>query len=81
MNTVYPVSDPSKFSDNSGNILPDVHLMPTGSTVTDLASSIHSDLARGLIYAVDARTGLRLPVDYHLKGQRCSFNSVRDEKI
>ena len=67
MNAVYPVSDPAKFSDNSGNILPDVHLMPTGSTVTDLASSIHSDLARGLIYAVDARTGLRLPVDYQLK--------------
>lgn len=67
MNTVYPVSDPTKFSDNSGNVLPDVYLMPTGATVTDLAESIHSDLARGLIYAVDARSGLRLPVDYHLK--------------
>ncbi|MDG6922794.1 MAG: redox-regulated ATPase YchF [Nitrososphaerota archaeon] len=67
MNTIYPVSDPSKFSDNSGNVLPDVYLMPTGSTVTDLATVIHSDLARGLIYAVDARSGLRLPVDYHLK--------------
>lgn len=67
MNTVYPVSDATKFSDNSGNVLPDVFLMPSGSTVTDLAHSIHSDLARGLIYAVDARTGLRLPVDYQLK--------------
>ena len=67
MNAVYPVSDPTKYSDSSGNILPDVHLMPSGSTVTDLASAIHSDLARGLIYAVDARTGLRLPVEYQLK--------------
>ncbi len=67
MNTVYPVSDPSKYSDNSGNVLPDVYLMPTGATVTDLAGTIHSDLTRGLIYAVDARTGLRLPVDYFLK--------------
>jgi hypothetical protein len=67
MNAVYPVSDPTKFSDNAGNILPDVFLMQSGSTVTDLAHSIHSDLARGLIYAVDARTGLRLPVDYQLK--------------
>ena len=67
MNTVYPVSDSVKYSDNSGNVLPDVFLMPSGSTVTDLANSIHSDLARGLIYAVDARTGLRLPVDYQLK--------------
>lgn len=67
MNTVYPVSDPAKFSDNSGNVLPDVHLMSSGSTVKDLAGSIHSDLARGLIYAVDVRTGLRLPVEYQLK--------------
>ncbi|MGH2637931.1 MAG: TGS domain-containing protein, partial [Rhabdochlamydiaceae bacterium] len=42
-------------------------LMPTGSTISDLAMAIHSDLARGLIYGVDARTGLRLPVDYQLK--------------
>ena len=67
MNTVYPVSDVAKFSDNSGNVLPDVFLMSSGSTVMDLAQSIHSDLARGLIYAIDVRSGLRLPVDYQLK--------------
>ena len=67
MNAVYPVFDATKFSDKKGNILPDVLLMPSGSTVTDLAMSVHSDLARGLIYAVDARTGLRLPIDYNLK--------------
>ncbi len=67
MNTVYPVSDPAKFSDGTGKMLPDVFLMHDGSTVLDLAQSIHSDLARGLLYAVDARTGLRLPEDYHLK--------------
>ena len=67
MNAVYPVSDPASFSDRAGNILPDVFLMPSGSTVADLAQSIHTDLARGLIYAVDARTGLRLPSDYQLK--------------
>ncbi len=67
MNSVYPVSDPSKFSDSMGNVLPDVFLMPSGSNVTDLAMAIHSALAKGLIYAVDARTGLRLPVEYQLK--------------
>lgn len=67
MNAVYPVSDPARFSDNSGNVLPDVHLMPSGSTVKDLAGAIHTDLARGLIYAVDVRTGLRLPVEHQLK--------------
>lgn len=67
MNTIYPVSDPSKFSDGSGNVLPDVLLMQSGTSVSDLARSIHSDLAKGLIYAVDARTGLRLPAEYQLK--------------
>jgi ribosome-binding ATPase YchF (GTP1/OBG family) len=67
MNTVYPVANPSKFSDRNGQILPDVYLMETGSTVEDLAHTVHSDLSRGLLYAVDARDGLRLPVNYHLK--------------
>ncbi|MFZ1876885.1 MAG: TGS domain-containing protein, partial [Nitrososphaeraceae archaeon] len=67
MNTVYPVANPSKFSDRSGQVLPDVYLMEAGSTVADLAHTVHSDLSRGLLYAVDARDGLRLPVNYHLK--------------
>jgi len=67
MNAVYPVYDPQKLTDKRGNVLPDVHLLQSGSTVEDLAMSIHSDLARGLLYAIDARTGLRLPVNYQLK--------------
>ncbi|MEM1994124.1 MAG: redox-regulated ATPase YchF [Nitrososphaerales archaeon] len=67
MNTVYPVYDYNKLSDKHGNILPDVLLMPSGSTVKDLAKNIHTELEKGLLYAIDARTGLRLPVDYELK--------------
>jgi len=67
MNAVYPVSDTSKLSDTSGAVLPDVFLMPTGSRVQDLANEIHSDLAKGLLYAIDVRTGIRLPADYELK--------------
>jgi GTP-binding conserved hypothetical protein TIGR00650 len=67
MNTVYPVYDPVKLTDRSGNVLPDVYLMPDGSTVKDLARAIHSDLERGLLYAIDARTGLRLPATYRLR--------------
>jgi hypothetical protein len=33
----------------------------------DLAAQIHSELAKKMIYAVDARTGLRLPMDYVLR--------------
>jgi len=67
MNAVYPVYDPKKLSDKRGNVLPDVFLMPSGSTVTDLAGHIHTDLAKGLLFGLDARTGLRLPAQYELK--------------
>ncbi|MCS7138038.1 MAG: TGS domain-containing protein, partial [Candidatus Caldarchaeum sp.] len=67
MGVVYPVSDPAKLSDRSGKILPDAYLMPPNSTVRDLARTIHSELEKGLLYAIDVRSGLRLPGDYRLK--------------
>ena len=67
MNAVYPVADASRLSDKYGNILPDVYLMKSGSTVEDLARDIHSQLAKGLLYALDIRDGLRLPTNYQLK--------------
>jgi len=67
MNAVYPVYDLQKLSDHHGNVLPDVYLMHDGATVADLAREVHSELAEGLLYAVDARTGLRLPASYKLK--------------
>lgn len=67
MNAIYPVADPEKLTDKQGRVLPDVYLMPTGSTVEDLARTIHSDLVKGLLYAVDVRTGLRLPTNYVLR--------------
>jgi ribosome-binding ATPase YchF (GTP1/OBG family) len=66
-NMVYPVSDEQKFTDHHSNVLPDVHLMPDGTTPIDLAKSIHSTLARNYILALDAKTGIRLPKDYHLR--------------
>lgn len=67
MNSVYPVDDEIKLSDRHGRVLPDVFLLPPGSTAEDLAHEIHSDLARTMIFAVDARTGLRLPKNYPLR--------------
>ena len=67
MNTVYPVEDPTNLSDKKGNILPDVFLVPPNATVKDLAAQIHTDLAKTMIYAIDARTGLRLPTDYVIR--------------
>lgn len=67
MNVVYPVEDADKFSDKKGAVLPDAFLVPYNASVSDLAAQIHSELARTMIYAVDARTKIRLPKDYKLK--------------
>jgi len=66
-NMVYPVSDEFKFTDHHGNVLPDVYLMPDGSTPIDLARNIHTRLAENYILAIDAKTGIRLPKDYNLR--------------
>lgn len=81
MNAIYPVADVQKFSDKHGNVLPDVHLMRSGSTVEDLAREIHSELAKGMIYALDGRDGLRLPTNYQLKDRDVlSIVSARKKK-
>jgi ribosome-binding ATPase len=64
MNAIYPVADAEKLTDKHAKVLPDVYLMPTGSSVEDLARTVHTDLVKGLVYAVDARTGLHLPTNY-----------------
>jgi ribosome-binding ATPase len=67
MNVVYPVEDIETLADRKGNVLPDVFLVPYNASVGDLAGQIHSDLAKTMLYAVDARTKIRLPADYRLK--------------
>ncbi|MDD1764531.1 MAG: TGS domain-containing protein, partial [Candidatus Methanomethyliaceae archaeon] len=66
MNVVYPVEDAKRYSDRKGNVLPDAFVLPHGSTPMDLAWAIHTDLAKGFLYAIDAMSGLRLPKDYIL---------------
>ena len=67
MNSVYPVADEQNLADRNGRVLPDLILLKEGSTVTDLAMEIHTDLAKGLLYGKDLRYNLRLPVDYQLR--------------
>jgi ribosome-binding ATPase YchF (GTP1/OBG family) len=64
---VYPVEDETKLSNKDGEVLPDAYVMNGGSTALDLARKIHSDLADGFLYAVDARTGMRLGEEHVLK--------------
>jgi len=67
MVAVFPVEDPRKLTDNKGRVLPDVYLMDHHSTARGLAGAIHTDLDENFLYAVDARTKVRLPEDYELK--------------
>lgn len=64
---VYPVEDEGRFTDSKGRVLPDAHLVPHGATPRDLARAVHTDLAEGFLYAVDARKKRRLAEDAELQ--------------
>jgi ribosome-binding ATPase YchF (GTP1/OBG family) len=64
---VYPVEDELKLTDKKGNVLPDARLLPANSTPRDLAEKIHAEIGKGFLYAIDARSKMRLGADYRLK--------------
>ncbi len=64
---VYPVEDASKLTDHDGNVLPDVFLVPKGTTAKELAYKIHTDLGETFIHALDARTKKRLSETHELQ--------------
>ena len=64
---VYPVEDETRLCNKDGDVLPDAYVMKGGSTALDLARKIHSELAQTFLYAIDARTGMRLSADHVLK--------------
>jgi hypothetical protein len=66
---VFPVEDETRLSDKEGRVLPDAYVMKGGSTALDLARTVHSELAEGFLYAVDARTGKRLAADHVLSNR------------
>ncbi len=67
MIVVYPVEDENRFTDKSGKLFPDAFLLKRGSTPKDLAFMVHTDIGKGFLYAVDARTKMRLGEKYELK--------------
>ena len=64
---LYPVEDENKFTDRKGVMLPDAYLMKRGSTARDLAFRVHSDIGESFLFAIDARTKMRLGEKYELK--------------
>ena len=66
---VFPVEDETRLTDKEGRVLPDAFLLKGGATALDLARSVHSELAEGFLYAIDARSGKRLGADHLLKNR------------
>ena len=64
--TAFPVQNESKWTDGTGNVLPDAFLLPRGSTPKDLAFAVHSDIGEGYIHAVNAKSSRRISDDYEL---------------
>jgi len=67
MISVYPVEDVEHLSDHDGRVLPDVYLVPYGTTARQFAYLIHTELGESFIYAVDARERKRIGEDAVLR--------------
>jgi len=63
---VYPVPK-ANLKDARGNVLPDAFLLPPESTALDLAYSVHTDIGKGFIRAVDIRTKRTIGKEHKLK--------------
>ena len=75
---VFPVEDEHKLTDGKGRVLPDAFLMKRGSTPRDLAYQVHTDIGEGFLYAIDAKTGMRVKDSLELKnGDIIKIVSVR----
>jgi len=64
---VYPVEDDTKLCNKDGQVLPDARLLPINSTAKDLAETVHADLAKGFLHAIDVKTKQRIGADHQLK--------------
>jgi len=64
---VYPVEDDAKLCNKDGEVLPDARLLPINSNAKDLAETVHADLAKGFLHAIDAKTKQRIGADHLLK--------------
>lgn len=57
----------NKLEDSLGNVLPDVFLLPPGSNALDFAFTLHTDMGKGFIKAVDVKQKKPIGKDHPLK--------------
>lgn len=67
MIVVYPVEDENHYCNKQGDVLPDAFLMKKGSNPHDLAYQVHTEIGKGFLYAIDARTKMRIKENHILK--------------
>ena len=65
--TAYPVENETRWTDATGTVLPDAFLLPRGSTPTDLAYAVHSDIGDGYLHAVNGKTDREVSESYELE--------------
>jgi small GTP-binding protein len=64
----FPVADVQKLTDGLGDkILPDVYLVPIGTTAKQFAGYVHKDLYNNFVLGIDARTHKKLGESYEVK--------------
>jgi hypothetical protein len=64
---VYPVEDETHYTNKDGTVLPDAFLVRRGATPHDLAFLVHSDIGKGFLYAIDAKTKMRVKESHLLQ--------------
>jgi ribosome-binding ATPase YchF (GTP1/OBG family) len=67
MITVYPVEDVEHLSNHNRQVLPDVYLIPQGTTAHQFAYIIHTELGDSFLYAINAKDKRRIGEDTILK--------------
>lgn len=63
----FPVEDETHYSDHKGQVLPDAILLQKGGTALKLAEAVHTDLAKGFLYAINARSKQRIGKEHKLE--------------
>jgi ribosome-binding ATPase len=61
---VYPVEDESHWTDSKGRVLPDAFLVPAGTTASEVAYRVHTDLGKNFVRAIDGRTHRAMAADH-----------------
>jgi ribosome-binding ATPase YchF (GTP1/OBG family) len=62
----YPVEDETHFTNKDGVAFPDAFLIKKGSTAKDLAYKVHTQIGDSFLFAINARTKMRLGDKYEL---------------